>query len=161
MLSCRIERKRREKSRFSIDEILSPDFGKNAKEKGVCEPGDKGVKEERPVCDLSTGAQRKGGCRKRHRTSFTNKVQKQLEETFKRWQYQTPTERQELASRTGLTEKILKTWFQNRRMKERREQRDQAWKYFAVPLMPPCLMDEIYVPIVCCQCCQCCHSNNP
>nr|XP_033809571.1 homeobox protein not2-like isoform X2 [Geotrypetes seraphini] len=65
-----------------------------------------------------------GKC-KRVRTIFTNEQLARLEEEFARQQYMVGTERFLLASSLHLTEAQVKVWFQNRRIKWRKQSIEQ------------------------------------
>ncbi|XP_030048406.1 homeobox protein not2 [Microcaecilia unicolor] len=65
-----------------------------------------------------------GKC-KRIRTIFTNEQLARLEEEFARQQYMVGTERFLLASSLHLTEAQVKVWFQNRRIKWRKQSLEQ------------------------------------
>ncbi|XP_063608669.1 ventral anterior homeobox 2a-like [Penaeus indicus] len=62
------------------------------------------------------------GKTKRHRTVFTDSQLQRLEEEFQRQQYLVGPERRYLASQLELSELQLKVWFQNRRIKWRKNQ---------------------------------------
>ncbi|KAL3863433.1 hypothetical protein ACJMK2_005190 [Sinanodonta woodiana] len=57
---------------------------------------------------------------KKARTAFTSQQIRQLESTYKTHKYLASSERGHLAKSLNLEEQQIKTWFQNRRMKEKR-----------------------------------------
>uniref|UniRef100_H2Z2F6 Homeobox domain-containing protein n=1 Tax=Ciona savignyi TaxID=51511 RepID=H2Z2F6_CIOSA len=59
--------------------------------------------------------------RKKERTSFTHEQVRQLELDFSENHYLTRLRRYELSLKLSLTERQIKVWFQNRRMKLKRE----------------------------------------
>ncbi|XP_005803735.1 homeobox protein Hox-D3-like [Xiphophorus maculatus] len=61
------------------------------------------------------------------RATFTESQMNALVQRFSVQRYLTPAEMKNLADMTGLTYKQVKTWFQNRRMKLRRHQKDTSW----------------------------------
>ncbi|XP_051909980.1 homeobox protein NANOG [Hippocampus zosterae] len=61
------------------------------------------------------------------RVSFSESQMHTLVQRFSVQRYLTPAEMKNLAELTGLTYKQVKTWFQNRRMKLRRHQKDNNW----------------------------------
>ncbi|XP_056152494.1 homeobox protein notochord [Lampris incognitus] len=67
----------------------------------------------------------KAGKAKRMRTSFTNEQLSRLEKEFARQQYMVGSERFLLASALQLTEAQVKVWFQNRRIKWRKQSLEQ------------------------------------
>ncbi|XP_064817927.1 homeobox protein Hox-B1-like [Oncorhynchus masou masou] len=67
----------------------------------------------------------KGGKSKRIRTSFTNEQLDRLEKEFARQQYMVGSDRFLLASGLQLTEAQVKVWFQNRRIKWRKQSLEQ------------------------------------
>ena len=66
-------------------------------------------------------AHRSEGKRRRKRTIFTAEQLKRLEDEFERQQYLVGNEREELANDLNLNETQVKIWFQNRRIKWRKE----------------------------------------
>ncbi|XP_034040293.1 homeobox protein vent1-like [Thalassophryne amazonica] len=69
---------------------------------------------------------------RRVRTKFTPEQISKLEQIFNKHKYVDARERVKTAQRLNLTETQVRTWFQNRRMKLKREMQD----YFA-PQVPP------------------------
>lgn len=61
------------------------------------------------------------------RAAFSEAQMNALVHRFNVQRYLTPAEMKALAGITGLTYKQVKTWFQNRRMKLKRHQRDSSW----------------------------------
>ncbi|XP_072234357.1 homeobox protein NANOG [Leuresthes tenuis] len=61
------------------------------------------------------------------RAAFSESQMNALVQRFSVQRYLTPAEMKNLAEVTGLTYKQVKTWFQNRRMKLRRHQKDTSW----------------------------------
>lgn len=61
------------------------------------------------------------------RAAFSDSQMTTLTHRFSLQRYLTPAEMKTLAGLTGLTYKQVKTWFQNRRMKLRRHQKDNSW----------------------------------
>ncbi|KAI3355144.1 hypothetical protein L3Q82_018011 [Scortum barcoo] len=61
------------------------------------------------------------------RAAFSESQMNTLVQRFSVQRYLTPAEMKNLAELTGLTYKQVKTWFQNRRMKLRRHQKDTSW----------------------------------
>lgn len=61
------------------------------------------------------------------RTAFSEEQMSALNDRFNVQRYLTPAEMKTLAGLTGLTYKQVKTWFQNRRMKLKRHQKDSSW----------------------------------
>ncbi|CAL1527708.1 unnamed protein product, partial [Lymnaea stagnalis] len=62
---------------------------------------------------------------KRIRTIFTPEQLEKLEAEFERQQYMVGTERYYLAATLNLTEAQVKVWFQNRRIKWRKQHLEQ------------------------------------
>ncbi|KAK2812884.1 hypothetical protein Q5P01_000931 [Channa striata] len=61
------------------------------------------------------------------RVAFSERQLDALVQRFNVQRYLTPAEMKDLAGMTGLTYKQVKTWFQNRRMKLKRQQKDNTW----------------------------------
>jgi len=67
----------------------------------------------------------KQGKPKRIRTIFTPEQLERLEKEFERQQYMVGAERHYLAASLNLTETQVKVWFQNRRIKWRKQKLDR------------------------------------
>ncbi|XP_006867548.1 PREDICTED: uncharacterized protein LOC102827797 [Chrysochloris asiatica] len=77
----------------------------------------------------------------RVRTAFTAAQVRTLESAFQLHQYLGPQERKKLAKEMCLTEVQIKTWFQNRRMRHKRQMQDsQLSAPFVGPLYTPLTM---------------------
>uniref|UniRef100_A0A9J7Z8D2 Homeobox domain-containing protein n=1 Tax=Cyprinus carpio carpio TaxID=630221 RepID=A0A9J7Z8D2_CYPCA len=73
---------------------------------------------------------------RRVRTKFSSDQISRLEKTFSKHKYLGATQRRRTAEKLQLSETQLKTWFQNRRMKLKREVQDaRAAEFFVV--LPP------------------------
>ncbi|XP_024248489.1 homeobox protein DLX-3-like [Oncorhynchus tshawytscha] len=68
------------------------------------------------------------------RTAFSTGQMDALTHRFNMQKYLTPAEMKTLARLTGLTYKQVKTWFQNRRMKLKRHQKDDSWASPGYPI---------------------------
>uniref|UniRef100_A0A8C6TBX9 Nanog homeobox n=1 Tax=Neogobius melanostomus TaxID=47308 RepID=A0A8C6TBX9_9GOBI len=67
------------------------------------------------------------GTKGKVRAAFSETQMNILTQRFNVQRYLTPAEMKNMAEITGLTYKQVKTWFQNRRMKLRRHQKDNSW----------------------------------
>ncbi|CAL8255472.1 unnamed protein product [Lota lota] len=78
---------------------------------------------------------------RRMRTKFTSEQIDRLENTFCRHKYLGATQRMKTAEKLNLSETQVKTWFQNRRMKLKRDLQDLRPEFFSAPagLLPPFL----------------------
>nr|XP_020828705.1 homeobox protein VENTX [Phascolarctos cinereus] len=96
-------------------------------------------------CGLSEGPGRESHCRgaRRLRTAFTTKQISTLESSFKRHHYLGAAERRKLAGKMQLSEVQIKTWFQNRRMKLKRQLQD-----LRPPDPPPGFPLHLYSPLL-------------
>ena len=94
---------------------------------------DRGKKRAEPQPNsrsVSLGGKRQreeDGFRKKKRTAFTSRQLEELEKRFKNQKYLTKADRVRLAEALGLTEKHVKTWYQNRRTKWKRGTTEVEW----------------------------------
>lgn len=102
----------------------SPSLSISSKEEEDEEEDEKEEAEEEETEIGSNWTRRK--CKKK-RTTFTSNQLKELERKFNQQKYLTKLDRCALAQRLGLTEKHVKTWYQNRRTKWKKECTEEAW----------------------------------
>ncbi|KAM7102932.1 uncharacterized protein J5F26_007681 [Ciconia maguari] len=87
-----------------------------------------------PECAGPEEAGGRGG--RRLRTAFSAEQLSTLESSFQRQQYLGAAERRKLAGRMRLSEVQIKTWFQNRRMKLKRQLQEMRTEPFCSPPLP-------------------------
>ncbi|KAF3703448.1 Homeobox protein NANOG Homeobox transcription factor Nanog [Channa argus] len=85
------------------------------------------VTTESNVLHVPPNAPAKSSTKGKVRAAFSEMQMNALVQRFTVQRYLTPAEMKDLAEMIGLSYKQVKTWFQNRRMKLRRHQKDNTW----------------------------------
>ncbi|KAK3573437.1 hypothetical protein QTP86_024652 [Hemibagrus guttatus] len=80
------------------------------------------------------------GPNRRVRTKFTSYQIARLEKTFHKHKYLGASQRRKIAEKLHLSETQVKTWFQNRRMKLKREAQDTRVEYYTPALLAPMVL---------------------
>ncbi|XP_033886134.1 ventral homeobox [Acipenser ruthenus] len=80
---------------------------------------------------------------RRMRTKFTSDQIYKLEKTFTKHKYLGVSERLKVAAKLHLSETQVKTWFQNRRMKLKREMQDLRPDFLSPALMPQMMYQPV------------------
>ncbi|XP_058883867.1 homeobox protein vent1-like [Acipenser ruthenus] len=94
------------------------------------------VRSEATSAEGEDGGGDDSGAHRRMRTKFTSDQIYKLENTFNRNKYLGTSERLKVAAKLHLSETQVKTWFQNRRMKLKREVQDLRPDFLSPALMP-------------------------
>ena len=80
-----------------------------------------------PALTATVRSKNRKNFKKKSRTAFTSSQLSELERRFNEQKYLTKVDRCLLAQSLGLTEKHIKTWYQNRRTKWKKDCSDQDW----------------------------------
>lgn len=80
-----------------------------------------------PAVTATVRSKNRKNFKKKSRTAFTSSQLSELERRFNQQKYLTKVDRCLLAQSLGLTEKHIKTWYQNRRTKWKKDCSDQDW----------------------------------
>lgn len=110
----------------SPDSTESNSFAKDAAQSYIIlgnESVNNAIPSEEPAATAPKAQSTKG----KVRAAFSEAQMNVLTQRFNVQRYLTPAEMKNMAEDTGLTYKQVKTWFQNRRMKLRRHQKDNSW----------------------------------
>uniref|UniRef100_A0A3Q3BNP6 Ventral homeobox n=1 Tax=Haplochromis burtoni TaxID=8153 RepID=A0A3Q3BNP6_HAPBU len=96
------------------------------------------VSPDRLSVDEGNEGRKDAGPQRRVRTKFSSEQIKKLERIFIKQKYLDSGEREKTAQKLNLTETQVRTWFQNRRMKLKREFQD-----YLTPPVPPVIFQPL------------------
>ncbi|XP_053358512.1 homeobox protein vent1-like [Clarias gariepinus] len=97
---------------------------------------------ECPSIEDGSEGERDGGAHRRIRTKFTPEQIEKLEKIFNKHKYLDASERVKTAQKLNLSETQVRTWFQNRRMKLKREVQELRAEY-TLPALPHYLLPAV------------------
>ncbi|KAK2852487.1 hypothetical protein Q7C36_007688 [Tachysurus vachellii] len=97
---------------------------------------------ECPTIEDGSEGERDGGSQRRIRTKFTPEQIEKLEKIFSKRKYLDTSERVKTAKKLNLSETQVRTWFQNRRMKLKREVQELRAEY-TLPTLPHVLFPPV------------------
>ncbi|XP_060897008.1 ventral expressed homeobox [Labrus mixtus] len=94
--------------------------------------------------EVGEDSEGEAAAQRRMRTKFSSQQIGKLEKSFSKNKYLGAVQRRTIAERLNLSETQVKTWFQNRRMKLKREVQDLRSEFLPVPaaLLPPLLFQH-------------------
>ncbi|PIO23814.1 hypothetical protein AB205_0058440 [Aquarana catesbeiana] len=122
------------------DWVSSDEFTPNCSEDESEQIGSHSPERGQPEDDDHGEASLKSEMQRRMRTAFNSQQICKLEEMFKKQRYLGASERKKLASCLQLSEIQVKTWFQNRRMKLKRQMQDHQHRMTASSVYYPLSM---------------------